>query len=91
MIEDVAIPHDIREAAQKVSDYAKRQGWGDQWCIGGVSSRATHDAYIDYKTEYNELLSICASICYARIAMNESLVRKGLNELDNYFREENVN
>lgn len=91
MIEDFAIPHDIWEAAHKVSNYATEQGWGNEWCIADVSSRAMHDAYHEYKNEYNKLKSICARIDYARIAMNGEAVMKGLDALAAYFREENMN
>jgi len=30
MIEDIAIPYDVWEAALKVSNYAKMQGWGNE-------------------------------------------------------------
>ncbi len=39
MIEDFAIPHDVWEAALKVSNYAKQQGWGNDWCIADICSR----------------------------------------------------
>jgi hypothetical protein len=91
MIEDIAIPYDVWEAALKVSNYAKQQGWGNEWCIADLSSRCMHDAYLEYKAEYNKLLNICTGIYYARIAMRSDLVGKGLNELDDYFRGENVN
>jgi allantoicase len=39
MIEDFAIPNDVWEAALKVSNYAKQQGWSDDWCIADVCSR----------------------------------------------------
>lgn len=41
--------------------------------------------------EYNELVSICAGIYYARIAMDESKVLQGLDKIDAFFREENMN
>lgn len=50
MIEDIAIPYDVWEAALKVSNYAKQQGWGNEWCIADLSSRCMHDAYLEYKT-----------------------------------------
>lgn len=91
MIEDFAIPHDVWEAALKVSNYAKQQGWGNEWCIADVSSRAMHDAYHEYKNEYNKLINVCTSIYYARIALRRDLVMKGLDDLDHYFRGENMN
>ncbi len=91
MIEDVAIPHNVWEAALKVSNYAKKQGWGNEWCMAGITDRAIHDAYHEYKNEYDKLKSICARIYYARIAMRSDLVTKGLIELDDYFRGESVN
>jgi hypothetical protein len=91
MIEDFAIPYDVWEAALKVSNYAKQQGWGNEWCIADVSNRAMHDAYLEYKAEYNKLLNICTGIYYARIALRNDLVIDGLNKLDAYFREENMN
>ena len=45
----------------------------------------------NYKTEYNTLRDICIGIYYARIAMRNDLVVKGLEELDWYFREPNMN
>ena len=44
-----------------------------------------------YKAEFEKLRHICIGIYYARIAMREDLVIKGLEELDAYFREPNVN
>ncbi len=44
-----------------------------------------------YKKEYNILRDICSRIYYARIAMREDLVIKALSEIDNYFREPNLN
>ena len=41
MIEDFAIPNDVWEAALTVSNYAKMQGWSDNWCIADVCSRET--------------------------------------------------
>jgi hypothetical protein len=62
-----------------------------EWCICDVSRRAMHDAHLEWKAEYNKLLNICSSIHYSRIAMNGEAVVKGLDELDAYFRQENVN
>ena len=45
----------------------------------------------NYKAEYDKLRSICSRIYYARIAMREDIVIKGLSEIDNYFREPNMN
>lgn len=91
MIEDFAIPYDVWEAALKVSNYAKQQGWGHEWCIADLSSRCMHDAYLEYKAEYIKLINICTGIYYARIALRHDLVIEGLNKLDAYFREENMN
>jgi N-acetylmuramoyl-L-alanine amidase CwlA len=44
MIEDVAIPNDVWEAALTVSNYAKMQGWSGNWCIADVCSRENIDA-----------------------------------------------
>lgn len=44
-----------------------------------------------YKKEYNILRDICLRIYYARIAMRDDIVIKGLLEIDNYFREPNIN
>lgn len=44
MIEDVAIPNDVWEAALTVSNYAKKQGWSGDWCIADVCSRETMSA-----------------------------------------------
>ena len=43
MIEDLAIPKEVREAALTVSNYAKMQGWSGNWCIADVCSRETID------------------------------------------------
>jgi hypothetical protein len=43
------------------------------------------------KEEHNILRDICLRIYYARIAMREDLVIKALSEIDNYFREPNLN
>lgn len=45
----------------------------------------------EYKEEYEKLRHICLRIYYARIAMREDLVIKGLEEIDAYFREPNMN
>ena len=45
----------------------------------------------NYKAEYDKLRSICLSIYYARIAMKQDDVIKGLEKLDSYFREPNMN
>lgn len=39
----------------------------------------------------DDIHSIARQIYYARIAMNEGLVKQGLDKLDNYFRDENLN
>ena len=44
MIEDVAIPNNVWEAALTVSNYAKMQGWSGDWCIADVCSRENIDA-----------------------------------------------
>jgi hypothetical protein len=47
---------------------------------------------LDQTTEEHDILhDICLRIYYARIAMREDLVIKGLSEIDNYFREPNLN
>jgi hypothetical protein len=46
---------------------------------------------ISYKQEYEKLRHICIGIYYARIALRADLVIKGLEELDAYFREPNMN
>lgn len=43
MIEDIAIPNDVREAALKVYHYATMQGWNGDWCIADVYSRKSLD------------------------------------------------
>ena len=43
------------------------------------------------ETEYNELIHICLGIYYARIGMDENKVIEGLNKIDAFFREENMN
>lgn len=55
------------------------------------SSQYSHPINSPYKTEYNTLRDICIGIYYARIAMRNDLVVKGLEELDRYFREPNMN
>ena len=45
----------------------------------------------DYQPQNKELHSICLRIYYARIAMRQDLVIKGLEEIDAYFREPNMN
>lgn len=45
----------------------------------------------EYKQEYETLRDICSRIYYARIAMREDLVIQGLSDIDNYFREPNMN
>jgi len=59
--------------------------------MASITDRAMYDACHEYKNEYDKLKSICARIYYARIAMRSDLVTKGLSELDDYFRGENVN
>lgn len=44
-----------------------------------------------YKEEYEILRDICLRIYFSRIAMREDLIIKGLLEIDNYFREPNMN
>ena len=44
-----------------------------------------------YKEEFEKLRHICLKIYYARIAMREDLIIKGLDEIDAYFREPNMN
>lgn len=62
-----------------------------------LNSRKFAKSYVDklfpneYKEEYEILRGICISIYYARIAMREDLVIKGLAEIDAYFRESNMN
>lgn len=43
------------------------------------------------EAEYNKLIHICFSIYYARIGMDENRVIEGLNKIDAFFREENMN
>lgn len=45
----------------------------------------------EYKEEFEKLRHICIGIYYARIAMREDLIIKGLEEIDAYFREPNMN
>lgn len=62
-----------------------------------LNSRQFAKSYTDkvfpneYKQEYETLRHICSRIYYARIAMREDLVIKGLEEIDAYFREPNMN
>jgi hypothetical protein len=44
-----------------------------------------------YKDEYEKLYAICLHIHYARIAMRSDLVLKGLEDIDAYFRNPNMN
>lgn len=82
MIEDFAIPNDVWEAALKVSNYAKQQGWGDDWCVAGISSR----------NGYEKLRSICNRIYIARnIGLSPDIIIDCLEEIDRYFREPNMN
>ena len=61
-------------------------------CFVAEQSCVCDDKQIgSYKEEYEKLRSICAGIYYARIAMRGDLVAKGLDELDAYFREPNMN
>jgi hypothetical protein len=46
---------------------------------------------ISYKQEYEKLKHICVRIYYARIAGCDKTVIEGLKEIDNYFREPNMN
>ena len=132
MIEDFSIRNDVWEAALTVSNYAKQQGWGKNWCIGDVCSRDAitsleketkkwkdnHDNQVKLKSiliqrpdlgdraeriqklinensalkaEYEKLKHICVRIYYARIAGCEKTVIEGLKDIDNYFREPNMN
>lgn len=43
------------------------------------------------ETDYNELLHICLGIHYARIGMDQNRVIQGLEAIDAFFREENMN
>lgn len=82
MIGDFAIPHDVLEAALKVSHYAKQQNWGSDWCIADVCSRSG----------YEKLRSICNRIYIARnIGLNPDIIIECLEEIDSLFREENMN
>ena len=82
MIEDFAIPHDVWEAALKVSHYAKEQNWGNDWRIADVCSR----------NGYEKLRSICNRIYVARnIGLHQGAIIECLKEIDALFREENMN
>jgi hypothetical protein len=61
----------------------------DRHCTCDNSTQQTSDE--SYKNEYKRLRSICLNIHYARIAMREDLVIKGLEDIDAYFREPNMN
>lgn len=41
--------------------------------------------------DLNELESICLEIYYNRIALNHEGVRRGLDKMDHFFRDENMN
>lgn len=43
------------------------------------------------ETDYNELIHICMGIYYARISMDVNRVIQGLESIDAFFREENMN
>jgi hypothetical protein len=60
-------------------------------CTCGHYPLNHHTGMATYKEEYLKLKSICSGIYYARIAMREDLVFKGLKDIDNYFREPNMN
>jgi hypothetical protein len=50
-----------------------------------------HKRLRNVEKDYNELIHICLGIHYARIGMDEKRVVKGLNKIDAFFREENMN
>jgi hypothetical protein len=50
-----------------------------------------HKRIRNVEKDYNELIHICLSIHYARIGMDEVRVVEGLNKIDAFFREENMN
>lgn len=62
-----------------------------------LNSRKFAKSYVDkvfpneYRQEYEKLRTICSRIYYARIAGCEKTVIEGLKDIDNYFREPNMN
>jgi hypothetical protein len=62
-----------------------------------LNSRKFAKSYVDkifpneYKQEYETLRDICSRIYYARIAGCEKTVIECLKDIDNYFREPNMN
>ena len=50
-----------------------------------------HKRIRNVEKDYNELIHICLGIRYARIGMDENRVVEGLNKIDAFFREENMN
>ncbi len=63
----------------------------NHYCTCGSPSHYHQPSASPYKQEYEKLRAICSRIYYARIAMREDLVIEGLKDIDNYFREPNMN
>lgn len=61
-----------------------------EYCICGNYSQMQPSG-MPYKQEYEKLRSICSRIYYARIAGCEKTVIECLKDIDNYFRETNMN
>lgn len=81
-------------AASIVEEMMGGTSEGETILCGIECSKITDKEDIDnltYKSEYEKLLFICSKIYYSRISMNEEGVKNGLNEIDNYFRTENLN
>lgn len=60
-------------------------------CHNSAMHMQYQSSYQMYKDEYEKLYAICLHIHYARIAMREDLVVKGLEDIDAYFRNPNIN
>jgi len=50
-----------------------------------------HKRLRNVEINYNALIHICLGIYYARVSMNQEKVIEGLNAIDAFFREENMN
>jgi len=63
----------------------------NHYCTCGSPSHYHHPSALPYKQEYEKLRAICSRIYYARIAGCEKTVIECLKDIDNYFREPNMN
>jgi hypothetical protein len=60
-------------------------------CTCTSSSNYHQPNVMPYRQEYEKLRTICSRIYYARIAGCEKTVIECLKDIDNYFREPNMN